>query len=106
MSIAEKNLLNVLLVGNPNTGKSTLFNGLTGLSQKVGNFPGVTVDKKSGTFKVNNQLVNVVDLPGTYSLSPNSEDEKVTHEQVLNTTKHDVIVVVADVTNLKRNMLL
>lgn len=106
MSIAEKNLLNVLLVGNPNTGKSTLFNGLTGLSQKVGNFPGVTVDKKSGTFKVNNQLVNVVDLPGTYSLSPNSEDEKVTHEQVLNAAEHNVIVVVADVTNLKRNMLL
>ncbi|MCB0380572.1 MAG: ferrous iron transport protein B [Flavobacteriales bacterium] len=104
--MAEKNLLNVLLVGNPNTGKSTLFNGLTGLSQKVGNFPGVTVDKKSGTFKVNNQLVNVVDLPGTYSLSPNSEDEKVTHEQVLNAAEHDVIVVVADVTNLKRNMLL
>ncbi|MGE0562802.1 MAG: ferrous iron transport protein B [Flavobacteriales bacterium] len=106
MSIAEKNLLNVLLVGNPNTGKSTLFNGLTGLNQKVGNFPGVTVDKKSGTFKVNNQLVNVVDLPGTYSLSPNSEDEKVTHEQVVNATEHDIIVVVADVTNLKRNMLL
>ncbi len=106
MSVAEKNLLNVLLVGNPNTGKSTLFNSLTGLSQKVGNFPGVTVDKKSGTFKVGNQLINIVDLPGTYSLAPNSEDEKVTHEQVLGTTEDDVIVVVADVTNLKRNLLL
>lgn len=106
MGIAEKNLFNVLLVGNPNTGKSTLFNSLTGLSQKVSNFPGVTVDKKSGTFKVNNQVVNIVDLPGTYSLSPNSEDEKVTHEQIVNATENDIIVVVADVTNLKRNLLL
>lgn len=106
MSVAEKNQLNVLLVGNPNTGKSTLFNSLTGLSQKVGNFPGVTVDKKSGTFKVDNKLVSVVDLPGTYSLSPNSEDEKVTHEQVLNANEHDIILVVADATNLKRNLLL
>lgn len=106
MSIAEKNQLNVLLVGNPNTGKSTLFNSLTGLKQKVGNFPGVTVDKKSGTFKVNNQLVNIIDLPGTYSLAPNSEDEKVTHQYILEATHDEIVVVVADVTNLKRNLLL
>lgn len=106
MSITEKNQLNVLLVGNPNTGKSTLFNSLTGLKQKVGNFPGVTVDKKSGTFKVNNQVVNIIDLPGTYSLAPNSEDEKVTNQYILEATHDEIIVVVADVTNLKRNLLL
>lgn len=106
MSIAEKNQLNVLLVGNPNTGKSTLFNSLTGLKQKVGNFPGVTVDKKSGAFKVNNQVVNIIDLPGTYSLAPNSEDEKVTNQYILETKNDEIIVVVADVTNLKRNLLL
>lgn len=106
MSIAEKNQLNVLLVGNPNTGKSTIFNSLTGLKQKVGNFPGVTVDKKSGTFKVNNQVVNIIDLPGTYSLAPNSEDEKVTNQYILEAKNDEIVVVVADVTNLKRNLLL
>jgi len=83
---------NIILIGNPNTGKSSLFNSLTGLNQKVGNFPGVTVDKKTGSFDLKQTKVNVVDLPGTYSLNPNSED--------------DIIVVVADATNLKRNLLL
>lgn len=106
MSVTEKKLLNVLLVGNPNTGKSTLFNSLTGLKQKVGNFPGVTVDKKSGTFKVNNQIINIIDLPGAYSLAPNSEDEKVTYQYILEAKNDEIIVVVADVTNLKRNLLL
>lgn len=106
MSIIEKKLFNVLLVGNPNTGKSTLFNSLTGLKQKVGNFPGVTVDKKSGTFKVNHQEVNIIDLPGTYSLAPNSEDEKVTNQYILEAKNDVIIVVIADVTNLKRNLLL
>jgi ferrous iron transport protein B len=106
LSATEKNQLNVLLVGNPNTGKSTLFNSLTGLKQKVGNFPGVTVDKKSGTFKVNHQLINIIDLPGAYSLSPNSEDEKVTYQYILDATHNEIVVVVADVTNLKRNLLL
>ena len=106
MSISRNNQLNVLLVGNPNTGKSTLFNALTGLHQKVGNFPGVTVDKKSGSFKVNDTTIEVVDLPGTYNLTPNSEDEKVTEEYVKTAKDDDVIVVVADVTNLKRNLLL
>lgn len=106
MSTSKNNQLNVLLVGNPNTGKSTLFNALTGLHQKVGNFPGVTVDKKSGSFKVSDALVTVVDLPGTYNLTPNSEDEKVTEEYIKTATEDDVVVVVADVTNLKRNLLL
>ncbi len=96
----------MLLVGNPNTGKSSLFNALTGLNQKVGNFPGVTVDKKSGSFSIKNKKVNIIDLPGTYSLSANSEDEKVTQEYVENATGDEIIVVVADATNLKRNLLL
>lgn len=106
MSTTKKNQLNVLLVGNPNTGKSTLFNALTGLHQKVGNFPGVTVDKKSGSFKLNETSVEVIDLPGTYNLTPNSEDEKVTEQFIRKANNEDVIVVVADVTNLKRNLLL
>lgn len=106
MNASKNNQLNVLLVGNPNTGKSTLFNALTGLHQKVGNFPGVTVDKKSGSFKAGDTIVTVVDLPGTYNLTPNSEDEKVTEEYIKTATEDDAIVVVADVTNLKRNLLL
>jgi len=94
------------LVGNPNTGKSTLFNSLTGLNQKVGNFPGVTVDKKSGVFKINNQQVKIIDLPGTYSLNPTSEDEKVTQKNIRESTGDEVVIVVADATNLKRNLLL
>jgi ferrous iron transport protein B len=95
----------IVLIGNPNTGKSTLFNSLTGLNQKVGNFPGVTVDKKTGSFKHKEIQINVVDLPGTYSLTPNSEDERVAKDFVENTTQNDIIVVVADATNLKRNLL-
>lgn len=96
---------NILLVGNPNTGKSTLFNALTGLNQHVGNFPGVTVDKKTGYFKIKNKTIEVIDLPGTYSLNPHSEDERVT-EKYINNSKDELIVIVADVTNLKRNLLL
>lgn len=101
----ENNHTSILLVGNPNTGKSTLFNELTGLNQHVGNFPGVTVDKKTGHFKIKNEPIEVIDLPGTYSLNPNSEDERVTQDYI-NNSKNDIIVIVADVTNLKRNLLL
>jgi ferrous iron transport protein B len=97
---------NIILIGNPNTGKSTLFNSLTGLNQKIGNFPGVTVDKKTGSFKIKETKIYVTDLPGTYSLSPNSEDEKVAKQYIEKSGKDDIIVVVADATNLKRNLLL
>ncbi|MGH2642538.1 MAG: FeoB small GTPase domain-containing protein, partial [Chitinophagaceae bacterium] len=73
--------LNIALAGNPNSGKSSLFNLLTGLNQKVGNFPGVTVDKKIGVCKLNDRFTaNVIDLPGTYSLYPKGADEMVTYD--------------------------
>ncbi len=101
--------LNIALVGNPNSGKTSLFNTLTGLNQKVGNFPGVTVDKKTGTTQLGvGQLANVIDLPGTYSLYPKRHDEWVTYRVLLNQDteiKPDVILLVADASNLKRNLL-
>jgi len=105
--------LKVALAGNPNSGKSTLFNVLTGLNQSTGNFPGVTVDKKSGITKIlnpeNNQAISVeiVDLPGTYSLSPTSIDENVACDILCNAQNEnhpDVVIVVVDATNLKRNL--
>ncbi len=99
----------IALVGNPNSGKSSLFNVLTGLNQKVGNFPGVTVDKKTGTSKISESLTaQILDLPGTYSLYPKSADEQVTYEVLLNPhnpDRPDFIIVIADASNLKRNLL-
>lgn len=101
---------NIALVGNPNSGKSTVFNQLTGLNQHVGNYPGVTVDKKQGVFKLpNNKKIQVTDLPGTYSLYPRSKDEAVVKD-FLQDPQHsdypDLMVVVADSSNLERNLLL
>lgn len=102
--------MRVALVGNPNTGKSTLFNSLTGLNQKIGNFPGITVDKKTGISRLpSGQQVEVIDLPGCYSLYPKSKDEAIVLEVLTNpknASYPDLIVVVADATNLKRNLLL
>lgn len=101
--------LHIALVGNPNSGKTSLFNSLTGLNQKVGNFPGVTVDKKTGVTKLSNEFtVNLIDLPGTYSLYPKRQDEWVTYKVLLNQdaeVKADVILLIADASNLKRNLL-
>ena len=102
--------LRVALVGNPNTGKSTLFNSLTGLNQKIGNFPGVTVDKKTGyTTLSDGRTAEIVDLPGTYSLYPKSQDESIVFSILAdkaNPLKPDLVVVILDATNLKRNLLL
>ncbi len=102
--------INVALIGNPNTGKTSVFNRLTGLNQKVGNYPGITVEKKQGTCKFGRGCkVHVLDLPGTYSLNASSVDENVVIELLLNKNDKDfpdVAVVVADIENLKRNLLL
>lgn len=100
----------IALVGNPNTGKSTLFNLLTGLNQKIGNFPGITVDKKVGFYKFGeHRQAEVIDLPGTYSLYPKSKDESIVFQVLAdksNPSHPDIVVVVADATNLRRNLLL
>ena len=108
--MSYKKTINVALIGNPNTGKTSLFNELTGLNQKVGNYPGVTVDKKEGSSKLQGNLKAIItDLPGTYSINPTSLDETIVLKTLLNSKSDktpDVIVVVADIENLKRNLLL
>ncbi|RZM22816.1 MAG: ferrous iron transport protein B [Pedobacter sp.] len=102
--------IKIALVGNPNTGKSTLFNLLTGLNQKIGNFPGITVDKKVGYCKlVGDKQAEIIDLPGTYSLYPKSRDERVVFQILAdkaNPSYPDIMVVVVDATNMRRNLLL
>lgn len=101
--------IHIALVGNPNSGKSSLFNCLTGLNQKVGNFPGVTVDKKTGSTEISEGIkAEVIDLPGTYSLYPKRLDEWVSYRVLLSQDKDidaDIFVVVVDASNLKRNLL-
>lgn len=106
----SEKVVKVALIGNPNTGKTSLFNQLTGLKQKVGNYPGITVDKKQGICKLNNTVkAEITDLPGTYSINPTSMDETLVLNALLNEKGEnfpDVVVVVVDVENIKRNLLL
>lgn len=105
----SRSQIHIALVGNPNSGKSSLFNALTGLNQKVGNFPGVTVDKKTGVCSLEpGSSATIIDLPGTYSLYPRRADEWVSYKvlmQVDSAVKPDMVVLVADASNLKRNLL-
>jgi ferrous iron transport protein B len=102
--------IRVALVGNPNTGKSTLFNALTGLNQKIGNFPGITVDKKIGYSQLpDGRKAEIIDLPGTYSLYPKSRDESIVFSVLAERNTEltpDLVIVILDATNLKRNLLL
>src|ERR1700742_507011 len=103
--------LTVALAGNPNVGKTTLFNALTGLRQKVANYPGVTVEKKSGRCTLSeNRECTIVDLPGTYSLASRSPDEHVARQvvlgQIAGTPRPDILIVLADASNLERNLYL
>lgn len=105
-----KKTIKVALIGNPNTGKTSVFNQLTGLHQQVGNYPGITVDKKIGSCRLSEEIkASIIDLPGTYSLNASSIDENVVIELLLNKNDEnfpDVAVVVTEVENLKRNLLL
>jgi ferrous iron transport protein B len=100
----------VALSGNPNSGKTTLFNALTGMRQKVANFSGVTVEKKEGNWSTNLRNVKLIDLPGLYSLDANSIDERIASDILTGKSKEvrkpDVIIAVADSTNLERNLYL
>src|ERR1700730_11999026 len=105
----KKDTIHIALVGNPNSGKSSLFNTLTGLNQKVGNFPGVTVDKKVGSSIISPSLeASIIDLPGSYSLYPRKADEWVAYRILMQqdaSIRSDIVVLVADASNLKRNLL-
>ena len=108
--MSKRENLKIALAGNPNTGKTSLFNQLTGLNQKVGNYPGITVDKKQGACKLSKDTTaTIIDLPGTYSINPSSIDESIVLKTLLDTDNPDfpdIVVVVAEVDNLKRNLLL
>ena len=102
--------LKITLIGNPNTGKSSLFNALTGMNQRIANFPGVTVEKSLGHFKLPaGQEVELTDMPGTYSLYPKSKDEAIPFEVLTNPHHKNyphLVVFIADSANLKRNLVL
>ena len=97
--------MKLALVGNPNCGKTTLFNALTGSNQYVGNWPGVTVEKKEGRAQVDGKDVTIVDLPGIYSLSPYSMEEIVARDFIVG-EKPDAIIDIIDATNIERNLYL
>ena len=97
--------LSVALTGNPNTGKSTIFNELTGARQKIGNWPGVTVDKKVGLVEYKGRNISVVDLPGTYSINARSQEEQIVSDY-FKENKPDIVVNVVDASNMARNLFL
>ncbi len=102
---SENRRFTVALAGNPNSGKSTIFNALTGARQHIGNYPGVTVEKKVGTFRYGDTDIEVVDLPGTYSLTAHSAEELVARDEILD-GEVDLVVDVVDASNLERNLYL
>lgn len=97
--------LTIALAGNPNSGKTTIFNALTGLHQHTGNWPGKTVEKKEGEIKYGDLNINIVDLPGTYSLTAYSPEEIIARDYIIE-ERPDVVVDVVDATNLERNLYL
>ena len=102
--------ITIALAGNPNAGKTTLFNSLTGLKQKVANYPGVTVERKEGPWTIDGKTANLIDLPGLYSLDATSLDEQIASDIIrgeqAGVPKPDAIVAVVDATNLERNLYL
>ncbi|MEO0877176.1 MAG: FeoB small GTPase domain-containing protein, partial [Bacteroidota bacterium] len=97
------------LIGNPNSGKSSVFNRLTGLQQRVGNFPGVTVEKKVGSYELNDQEIDLVDFPGAYSFYPTSQDERIVVQTLANPQDQnypDAVLYIADATRLEKHLLL
>src|SRR5690606_41900964 len=97
--------IKIALVGNPNVGKSTVFNRLTGLRQKVGNYPGITVEKKTGSFTHQHTRYHVIDLPGAYGIHPSSSDEEIVYDVLIdkaNTNHPELVAVIGDPSNLKR----
>ena len=99
----DKEVFTIAIAGNPNCGKTALFNALTGSNQIVGNWPGVTVEKKEGSFKLDNHTIRVVDLPGIYALFANSEDERAALDYLLK-GEADLVVNILDAANLERNL--
>ncbi|WP_293714968.1 FeoB small GTPase domain-containing protein, partial [Thiolapillus sp.] len=95
--------LTIAIAGNPNCGKSALFNAFTGIRQRTGNWPGVTVDRKEGQFELEQYKVKLIDLPGIYSLDASSMDEEITRDYLLS-READLIINVVDAANLERNL--
>ena len=106
----NKSQMMIALAGNPNAGKTTLFNALTGMKQKVANYPGVTVERKEGVWKLGENAARLIDLPGLYSLDVTSIDEEIAHDvltgKIANLPKPDVVVAAVDATNIERNLYL